>query len=97
MLPTPTTKPSGASDAIRAVTWAVRRARFAVDNVHCGKAEAARWALDRDPSLAAVRQAVHQYAQDGESPIDERYLTDLLDTVLRETATPGTGARSSHA
>jgi hypothetical protein len=86
-----------AENATFMVLTACRIWRFAVDNVHCDKAEAARWALDRDPSLAAVRQAIHRYEQDRASPIDERDLTDLLDTVLRETATPGTAARSRHA
>ena len=59
--------------------------RFAAENVHCSKGQAAEWALGRDPSLAAVRQAVRQYERDGASPVDERDLAVLLDTVLRET------------
>jgi predicted nucleotidyltransferase len=34
--------------------------RFAVEGVHCSKAEAGRWALERDPSLTAVRDALRR-------------------------------------
>ena len=60
--------------------------RFAMENVHCSKARAAQWALARDPSLAAVRQAVQQYEQDPASPVDRQGIADLLDTVLDQTA-----------
>ncbi|WP_433342600.1 nucleotidyltransferase domain-containing protein [Micromonospora sp. CA-111912] len=60
--------------------------RFAVDNVHCSKAQAARWALDRDPSLTVVRQAVQQYEQDPTAIVGEQGITRLIDTVLQETA-----------
>ena len=32
--------------------------RFAEERVHCSKQEAARWALDRDPSLTVVETAL---------------------------------------
>ena len=60
--------------------------RFAMENVHCSKAQAAEWALARNPSLTVVRQAVQQHEQDPASLIDQRAIADLLDTVLHETA-----------
>jgi hypothetical protein len=59
--------------------------RFAVDAVHCSKPRAAEWALDRDPSLAVVRQAILQYGHDPATVVSERGLADLLDRVLGET------------
>ena len=55
--------------------------RFAVEHTYCSKAEAARWVLDRDPGLAAVRRLVHDPA----GAIPEQDLAGLLDTVLRQT------------
>ncbi|MEU4214695.1 nucleotidyltransferase domain-containing protein [Actinoplanes sp. NPDC026623] len=63
--------------------------RFAVDRVHCSKPRAATWALDRDPSLTAVRQALRQYEHHPATVVSERGLADLLDTVLGETARDG--------
>ena len=60
--------------------------RFAVDQVHCSKPQAAEWALDRDPSLTVVRQAIQQYEHDPATVVSEQGLADLLDTVLSETA-----------
>jgi hypothetical protein len=68
------------------VLTACRMWRFAVEEVHCSKARAAGWALARDPSLTAVRQALRQYEQDPAGVVGERDVADLLDTVLRETA-----------
>ncbi|MFG3701908.1 aminoglycoside adenylyltransferase domain-containing protein [Micromonospora sp. NPDC047620] len=68
------------------VLTACRIWRFAVENVHCSNAQAAEWALDRDPSLTAIRQAVHQYEQDPASMVDEQGIADLLDSVLHEPA-----------
>jgi predicted nucleotidyltransferase len=59
--------------------------RFAVENVHCPKADAAKWALDRDPSLTVVRQAVRQYEQEPAIPVDEHGIAALLDLVWHET------------
>jgi hypothetical protein len=53
--------------------------------VHCPKAQAAQWALDRDSSLTAVRQAIQQYERASANMIDERGIADLLDTVLHDT------------
>ncbi|MET8837088.1 aminoglycoside adenylyltransferase domain-containing protein [Micromonospora sp. NPDC004540] len=68
------------------VLTACRIWRFALEGVHCAKGQAARWALDRDPSLSAVRQALHQYEVDPTAPIDEDGIAHVLDHVLRETA-----------
>ena len=67
------------------VLTACRIWRFAVENVHCSKAQAAQWALSPIPSLTAIRQAVGQYEQDRATMADEQHIADLLDTVLRET------------
>src|SRR5690242_17371713 len=53
-----------AENAAFMVLTACRIWRFAKENVHCSKLQAAQWALDRDPSLTAVRQALQQYEQD---------------------------------
>lgn len=60
--------------------------RFAVEHRHCSKTEAAEWALRRDPSLSAIRQALHQYGRSRAGVVDARGTADLLDTVLREIA-----------
>jgi predicted nucleotidyltransferase len=59
--------------------------RFAVDQVHCSKPQAAQWALERDPSLTVVRQAIQQYEHDPATVVSEQGLADLLDSVLSET------------
>jgi predicted nucleotidyltransferase len=69
------------------VLTACRIWRFALERVHCSKPRAAQWALDRDPSLAVVRQATRQYEHEPAAVVDEHGVADLLDTVLRETAT----------
>ena len=74
-----------AENAAFMVLTACRIWRFTVDNVHCAKAQAANWALDRDPSLTAIRQAIQQYEQDPASVVDEQGIVDLLDRVLQET------------
>lgn len=68
------------------VLTACRIWRFAVEGVHCPKAQAARWALDRDASLLVVRQALRQYEHDPAVVVDEHGIADLLDAVLHETA-----------
>jgi predicted nucleotidyltransferase len=50
-----------AENAAFMVLTACRIWRFALESVHCSKAQAAQWALDRDPSLTAIRQAIRQY------------------------------------
>ena len=74
-----------AENATFMVLTACRIYRFAIEHVHCSKAQAARWALGRNPSLTAVREAVHQYEHDRAGMVDEQHIADLLDTVLEET------------
>ncbi|GLW34758.1 hypothetical protein Areg01_76950 [Actinoplanes regularis] len=74
-----------AENAAFMVFTACRIWRFALERVHYSKAQAARWALDRDPSLTAVRQAIQQYERASANMIDEQGIVDLLDTVLHET------------
>src|SRR5689334_15971719 len=54
------------------VLTACRIWRFAVEGVHCPKTQAARWALDRDASLLAIRQALQQYEHGSTVAVDER-------------------------
>jgi hypothetical protein len=68
------------------VLTACRMWRFAVEGVHSSKVAAAAWALDRDPSLHAVRQALQQYDADPDAQVDEDRIGALLDLVLAETA-----------
>jgi hypothetical protein len=68
------------------VLTACRIWHFAARNAHSTKAGAAGWALDRNPSLTAVRQALQQYETNRTAPIAEGAIADVLDTVLRETA-----------
>ena len=74
-----------AENAVFMVLTACRIWRFAVEEVHCSKAQAAEWALGRKPSLIAVRQALQRYEHARASTIDEQDIADLLDTVLCKT------------
>jgi hypothetical protein len=60
------------------VLIACRVWRFAVENVHAATARAARWALDRDPSLTAIGEALQQYEQDLATSVDEQGTADVL-------------------
>ncbi|GID97555.1 aminoglycoside adenylyltransferase domain-containing protein [Amorphoplanes digitatis] len=70
------------------VLTACRIWHFAVENAHCSKAQAARWALGRRHRLTAVRQAIEQYERDPATVVDEHAIAELLDHVLAATA-PG--------
>jgi predicted nucleotidyltransferase len=74
-----------AGNATFMVLTACRIWRFALEQVHCSKIEAGAWALDRDPSLTVVRQAIQQYEGTGMGPIDAQGTADLLHVVLRDT------------
>jgi len=77
------------------VLTACRIWRFAVENVHAAKAQAARWALDRDPALTAVREALQQYERDPATMVDEQGIADVLDTVLRDIGRTGRPVQGS--
>ncbi|WP_250034932.1 aminoglycoside adenylyltransferase domain-containing protein [Paractinoplanes maris] len=71
------------------VLTACRIWRFATEHTHSPKADAARWALARDPSLLAVRQALQQYEGDPTTVVDEPGIAVLLALALRHTPQPG--------
>jgi predicted nucleotidyltransferase len=68
------------------VLTACRIWRFSAEGVHCSKAAAGRWALDRDPSLRAVEEALRQRTIDPAVPIGEEGIRRLLGLVRRELA-----------
>lgn len=67
------------------VLTACRMWHFAAEHEYCSKARAAEWALDRDPSLAVVRQALLRYEREPSTPVDPGGLAKLLEIVLSET------------
>ncbi|WP_280236861.1 aminoglycoside adenylyltransferase domain-containing protein [Nocardia cyriacigeorgica] len=79
------TRTDDAEDAALMVLTACRSWYFADTERHTSKAAAARWVLEQDPSLSAVRQALHQYLDDPEAHVDPHGIAQVLDTVLRET------------
>jgi hypothetical protein len=66
------------------VLTACRIWRFAVERVHGSKAAAARWALERDPSLGAVEDALRQRTVDPAVPIGSEGVGRVLAHVRRE-------------
>jgi hypothetical protein len=68
------------------VLTACRIWRFSAERVHCSKSEAGRWALDRDPSLTAVREALRQRQVDPETKIGQDGIQHLIALVRREIA-----------
>jgi predicted nucleotidyltransferase len=70
-------------NASHMVLTACRIWRFTAEGRHCSKSSAARWALERDPSLVAVKQALAQRtgsaANTSFRPSDVRR---VLETVL---------------
>jgi hypothetical protein len=57
---------------------ACRMWHYALAGTHTSKSAAARWALDRDPSLTAVRQAMRHRAGDQDATIAEDDLRAVL-------------------
>jgi predicted nucleotidyltransferase len=55
--------------------------RFAEEGVHCSKAAAGHWALERDPSLVAVADALHQRTGEPSVPIAEDDIARVLELV----------------
>ncbi|XVU27567.1 aminoglycoside adenylyltransferase domain-containing protein [Actinoplanes sp. CA-054009] len=67
------------------VLTACRIWHLAVEGRHVPKVEAGRWALQRRPTLIAVRQAIRRIEQGDPTPIDPARLAVVLETVLKET------------
>ncbi|MET8153910.1 aminoglycoside adenylyltransferase domain-containing protein [Actinoplanes sp. NPDC005259] len=78
-----------AAHAAFMVLTACRIWHFAVENAHCSKPRAARWALARRPRLTAVRQAIEQYERDPATTVDEHAIAELLDHVLHASSPVG--------
>jgi predicted nucleotidyltransferase len=68
------------------VLTACRIWRFYAEGVHCSKSGAGRWALARDPSLAAVAAALWQRDGDPDATIGEDGIRQLIATVRHEIA-----------
>lgn len=64
------------------VLTACRMWRYAVDGVHCSKADAARWALERDPSLAGITHALRQRTEDPTQPVPAAEVLAVLNAAL---------------
>lgn len=77
--------------AAHMVLTACRIWRFAVEEEHCGKVDAAIWAAGRDPSLVAIGAALHQYTTGQREPIEPAAIGQVLDRVLAETASTDRG------
>ena len=58
--------------------------RFAVEGVHCSKSEAGRWALARDPSLAAVEDALRMRAGEPDVLVEPSDIATLIARVRGE-------------
>jgi hypothetical protein len=72
------------------VLTACRIWRFSEERTHCSKAAAATWALARDPSLTAVRDALRQQAGDPVpiAPTDIGRLLRIVRTRIAATHVP---------
>jgi predicted nucleotidyltransferase len=66
------------------VLTACRIWRFATARVHCSKTTAGHWALERDPSLGAVEEALRQRTRDPAATIAEEGIARLLALVRQE-------------
>lgn len=66
------------------VLTACRIWRLSIEGVHCSKTAAGRWALERDPSLRAVEQALRQRTVDPAAPIGEEGIRRVLALVRQE-------------
>ncbi|HEY3530301.1 MAG TPA: aminoglycoside adenylyltransferase domain-containing protein [Nocardioides sp.] len=72
------------ANAVLMVLTACRIWRFATEGVHCGKSAAGRWALERDPSLVAVEQALSERLGAPHTPFDRDEIRRVLVTVLEK-------------
>jgi predicted nucleotidyltransferase len=68
------------------VLTACRIWRFAEESRHCSKTAAGEWALGRDATLQAVRQALRRRHVDPTFPIDGAHVRHLLDVVRARLA-----------
>jgi predicted nucleotidyltransferase len=66
------------------VLSACRIWRFAVEGVHCSKAAAARWALEREPAIGVVEDALRQRTVDPAVSIGSESVGRVLAHVRRE-------------
>ena len=66
------------------VLTACRIWRFGTERIHCSKTAAGRWALERDPSLGAVEEALRQRTSDPAAAIGEEGIARLLALVRQE-------------
>ncbi|MGH2741716.1 MAG: aminoglycoside adenylyltransferase domain-containing protein [Thermoleophilaceae bacterium] len=66
------------------VLTACRIWRLSIEGVHRSKTAAGRWALERDPSLRAVEQALRQRTVDPAAPIGEEGIRRVLALVRQE-------------
>ena len=73
------------------VLTACRIWRFAVERVHCSKAAAGRWALERDHSLRAVEEALRRRTRDPAAAIEEDGIGHVLARVRRELRNHASG------
>jgi predicted nucleotidyltransferase len=74
------------------VLTACRIWRFATERVHCSKTAAGRWALERDPALGAVGEALRQRTRDPAATIAEEGIARLLAVVRQElSVVPSSG------
>lgn len=64
------------------VLTACRIWRFAIEGTYCSKPQAGSWALERDPSLIGVTQALRQRRGDTSSEISADHVEHVLRTVL---------------
>lgn len=76
------------------VLTACRLWRFHEEGIHCGKSAAGAWALARDPSLRAVRDALGQRNIDPEQSIEAAEIARLL-AFVRAKLVPDTGAHAA--
>jgi predicted nucleotidyltransferase len=77
------------------VLTACRVWRFAEEGAYCAKAAAAEWALERDPSLEAIREALRQRHDDPDAAIDPKEVQRVLE-VVRERISVGVHGAPLH-
>jgi predicted nucleotidyltransferase len=71
------------------VLTACRIWRFCEEGVHCSKSTAGEWALARDPTLTAVREALAQRNADPTQPVHPAAIARLLAIVRAALAARG--------